>query len=80
MLECFGVCYVNTCTKKFEKQGNSRSHAKCLHLTVYLTMCWACIDSMCHALITGYCKLDILMYNQCKDGTSGGKIVKCQTM
>jgi len=53
------------------------SHAKCHHRTVYWTMLWACIDSMCHALIKGYCKDDVLLYNQYKDGTSGGNIKLC---
>ena len=57
----FGVPYISTYTNKFKKQGNSMSHAKCHHLTVYLTMWWACIGSMCHELISGYCKHDVLL-------------------
>jgi len=54
------------------------SHAKCHHLTVYLAMWSACIDSMCHALIRRYCKHDVLLYSQFKVRTSGGNIVKCK--
>ena len=55
-------------------------HAKKHHLTVDLTMWWAFIDCMCHVLRRGHFKHAVLLYNQFKNETSGGNIVKHQTM
>jgi hypothetical protein len=81
ILDCFWVPYIITYTRKFKKQGNSMSYAKYHHLTVDFAMWWACVDCMCcYTHIRIHFKCAVLLYNQFKDGTSGGNMVKHQNM